>query len=202
MHRSVIVVGDVSVGKTSLLLTYVVEQFPGEYLPSIADNYVKNIQSDDTLVILGMYDTLCHEQYERIRASMYPVANAFLVCFSCFDRDSFERVQSKWCSEIAIHKPDTPLVLVATKTDLREDENAIEDLQRRFERGPVTDAEGLEMARQIGALAYLETSAVRQEGLAEVFETTVRIILGTYLPDNALQRRARNGQKLSKCFIL
>ena len=46
----------------------------------------------------------------------------FLVCFSVISRTSLQNVKGKWFPEIRHYCPDAPIILVATKTDLRDDE--------------------------------------------------------------------------------
>ena len=43
-----------------------------------------------------------------------------LICFSIDNRhNSFESVESKWKSELDIHAPNVPIILVGLKEDLR-----------------------------------------------------------------------------------
>ena len=46
----------------------------------------------------------------------------FLVCFSVISRTSLQNVKGKWFPEIRHYCPDAPIILVATKTDLRDNE--------------------------------------------------------------------------------
>ena len=66
-----------------------------------------------------------------------------------------------------------PIVLVGTKLDLRNDTETIEKLREKGLK-PITYAQGLELAKDIGAGKYLECSALTQEGLKEVFDEAVR----------------------------
>lgn len=66
-----------------------------------------------------------------------------------------------------------PLVLVCTKTDLRDDATT-QSLMAAQGVGPITHREGEAVAQQIGAKAYLECSAKQGTGVREVFDTAVR----------------------------
>ena len=69
-----------------------------------------------------------------------------------------------------------PVILVATKKDLRNDEATKRELFKA-KQVPVTPEEGYEVAQKIGAHAYLECSAKTKEGVREVFETATSAAL-------------------------
>jgi GTPase SAR1 family protein len=56
------------------------------------------------------------------------------------------------------------MILVGTKLDLREDTETIEKLREK-RMAPATYPQGLQMAKDIGAVKYLECSALTQKGI-------------------------------------
>jgi len=170
------VVGDGSVGKTCLLISYTTNSFPGEYVPTVFDNYNANAIVEGNPVNLGLWDTAGSEEYDTLRPLSYPGTDVFLVCFSIFSPESFENVIKKWYKEITEHAPDVPIILVGTKLDLRSKPEAIQSLKENNQE-PTTPEKGEALAKKIGAKKYLECSALTQDGLARVFEEAVKVIL-------------------------
>jgi len=78
----------------------------------------------------------------------------------------------KWYPEVAHFCEGTPLILVATKTDLRRDDNTRRMLAAQGQT-PVTPEQGAEVAREIGA-KYIECSAKTGNGVQEVFGLALR----------------------------
>merc|ERR1712037_738569 len=124
-----VVIGDSGVGKTSLLITYCVGEFPSEYVPYVFDNYTLQVNVDELLYNLTFWDT----GHDQLRPFSYPGTNIFLVCFSVAEPSSFKRVKEYWFPEIKHHCPDTPFILLGTKVDLRGDRATLDKLAKKQE---------------------------------------------------------------------
>ncbi|KFM82608.1 Ras-related protein ced-10, partial [Stegodyphus mimosarum] len=170
------VVGDKRVGKTSLLKTYAHGVFPqGEYVstvfPYLPDEdyvYSKPINYSGHPVLLAMWDRVYNQKEDDlIRSLQYDQTDIFLLCFSVTDRTSFLNATTLWKPEIQKHCPKSPCILVGLKKDLR--------CSRAFNRQEVvTKSMGRDMAEKIGAVAYMECSARKKEGVKEIFAVAVQ----------------------------
>ena len=139
-------------------------------LPSqVFDNYAVTVMIGDDPYTLGLFDTAGQEDYDRLRPLSDPQTDVFLVCFSVTSPASFENVKEKWFPEVHHHCPGVPCLIVGTQIDLRDDPQVLEKLARQKQR-PVTPEQGERLARELGAVKYVECSALTQKGLKNVFD--------------------------------
>ena len=164
-----VVVGDGAVGKTCLLISYTTNDFPKDYVPTVFDNYNATVMVEGQQINLGLWDTAGQEDYDRLRPLSYPQTNVFLVCFSVISKDSYVNVTEKWVPEISHHAPNVPMLLIGTKSDLRND--------MQFKNSLVSDGEGDKLAKEIGAISYIECSALTQDNLKSVFDEAIKAAL-------------------------
>ena len=133
---------------------------------------------------LGLFDTAGQEDYDRLRPLSYPQTDVFLVCFSVTSPASFENVREKWFPEVHHHCPGVPCLIVGTQTDLRDDAQVRDKLAKQ-KMQPVRKEDGERMAKELGAVKYVECSALTQFKLKDVFDevspSTVCIVAYTNL---------------------
>ena len=81
---------------------------------------------------------------------------------------------------------------MGNKIDLRDDPNVIEKL-RQQRLAPISRSQGLEMAKRIRAVKYVECSAKTQKGLKDVFHTAAEVVVSPelYRPDNDRKKRRK-----------
>ena len=128
----------------------------------------------------------------------------FLIVFSIISPASYANVLSKWRHELLSHRPrlfitQTPIILIGTKMDLRDDPGTIAKLAEK-NLTPVSFEKGAEMARKIGALKYMECSAKTHEavkqpgvvgGLNVVFDEAIRAVLQERTTTTAVEQEER-----------
>lgn len=126
-----------------------------------------------------------------------------MLCFAVDSKDSLENVESKWVGEIAENCQGVKLVLVALKCDLREnhDDNdaeggateGAEATGQKEKKNLINYNQGLEVAKRINALRYLECSAMRNRGVNEAFTEAARV---------ALSVKGIGGKDDGKCEVM
>lgn len=190
-----VVVGDGAVGKTCMLISYTTNAFPGEYIPTVFDNYSANVMVDGKPINLGLWDTAGQEDYDRLRPLSYPQTDVFLVCFSVINPPSLANVTSKWYPELSHHMPRTPVILVGTKIDLRDNKEELTYIKKRNNWKPIPYEQGVVKAKEINAIKYMECSALTQKGLKELFDEAIRAV-------NTPLHKDKKKIKKNKCILL
>ena len=145
-------------------------------LLSSFDNYTANVFVDGRPISLGLWDTAGQDDYDRLRPLSYPDTDVFLICFSLVSPNSFSNVADKWYPEISHHAPGVPKILVGTKLDLRDNPAEIERLRERRQT-PISLTQGEAMRKKISAVCYKECSALTQQGLKDIFDEAIKVVL-------------------------
>ncbi|KAH9048369.1 ras family-domain-containing protein [Lactarius hengduanensis] len=193
LRRKLVIVGDGACGKTSLLCSFALGEFPKEYQPTIFENYVAEIRLDGKAVQLALWDTAGQEEYERLRPLSYSKSHVILIAFAIDTPDSLDNVTVKWIEEVrSICGSVIPIILVGCKADLRP----INDPNNgRY----VSRAQAERVAQSIGARAYKECSALKIEGVDDVFEAATRASMlmreGVSGDTNARRRSSISGDR-------
>ncbi|SCV03612.1 LANO_0G05182g1_1 [Lachancea nothofagi CBS 11611] len=200
-HIKIVVVGDGAVGKTCLLISYTQGKFPEEYVPTVFENYVTKIKGPAKKVIeLALWDTAGQEEYNRLRPLSYTNVDLLMVCYSVDNRISLHNVEELWVPEVRHFCPDTPIVLVGTKSDLY----ALDQLDKLVD---FKDAEML--AQKIGALEHFQCSAKSYHNINELFSAAMSAVLSSsslqdrrvFSPFSKMSKFA-NKRRKHKCSIL
>ncbi|KAL9652291.1 hypothetical protein ABK040_011950 [Willaertia magna] len=156
-------VGNDSIGKTCLLITFVNNVFPETYIPTVFDNYNANMIVDDECISLGLWDTTGSDMYDRLRPLSYPNTDLFILVFAVDDLGSFNDVKTKWIPEVKCYCENAKIVILGTKSDSANRQVKKED--------------GMELIKESNALAYLECSAKSIDSVQDVFQTFGRLCL-------------------------
>lgn len=165
------VVGDGMVGKTCLSLAFSKLSTPDNYVATVFDNYAGKAHVNGDEYTVSIFDSAGQHDYASLRQFTYEDSEVIVVCFSAVDRDSFESVKEFWVPEM---KPNMarkkPVILVATQTDLRNTTDYDSDM-------PVSKTEGENLAKAIGATAFVECSIEHQNTVKKVFTEVVHAAL-------------------------
>lgn len=151
---------------------------PQSYTPTVFERLTVNLQIKGKPLNLQIWDTAGQVDYDRLRPLFYPDASVLLLCFDVTSPHSFDNIFNRWYPEVSHFCKEVPIIVVGCKTDLRKDKSLVKKLRKnRLE--PVTYHRGQEMARSVGAVAYLECSALLQENVHAVFQEAAEVALSS-----------------------
>ena len=156
----ILIVGNSSVGKTSLLKRYVNDVFSDNYKATIgADFLTKEFTYDSIKLMLQIWDTAGQERYRSLSMAYYRGADACIFVYDLTLMSSFKELDL-WYNTFSSQVPEDrvkgfPYVVFGNKAD---------KIEREVKR------EMAEKWCQDHGMPYFETSAKTGEGVNEGFE--------------------------------
>jgi len=153
----VVLLGDMGVGKSSIALRLVHNQFNANSVTTVgAVCWTKSVPTSNGAVKLQLWDTAGQERYHALAPLYYRGASVAVVVYDITRRDTFATLKD-WVRELKMQGPSNILIaIVGNKCDL--------DDKRQVEI-----AQGQGFANEINGL-FAETSAKTAEGgITELF---------------------------------
>lgn len=212
--RKIVVVGDMSTGKSSLISAYCEDRFYEMYQPTILRSFstdcvvkMRDLKQKVDLIII---DAPGRRDYHQIRRCVYEKVDLVMICFALDQPDTLHHVKEYWAHEIDECCTDrVPIVLVGTCEDKRDqfyadwcncssnpclqsfgcrcwDTSMEVGMQKHKEIISLED--GNLAAQKIGACLYAECSAKYRIGIRKVFEKAT----------HEAMRRRRRKRKVSR----
>ncbi|RVE61175.1 hypothetical protein OJAV_G00167990 [Oryzias javanicus] len=178
-----VLLGDMAVGKSSLVLRFVKGQFDEFQETTIGAAFLaQSVCLDDTTVKFEIWDTAGQERYHSLAPMYYRGAQAAIVVFDITKPDTFERAKA-WVKELQRQaSPSIVIALAGNKADLAE---------KRL----VEYEEAQTYAEDTGLL-FMETSAKTAMNVNELFLAIAKKMpkTDTQNPTHAARHRGVNLQ--------
>lgn len=165
INLSVILVGDSSVGKTSLLIRFVDNKF-GDTQATVGIDYMRKVVCfEDQKILVRFWDTAGTEKYSAMADSAFKNAAGALLVYDVSKRESFSNLRL-WLLKIKEKsQPNIKIMLIGTKIDL-------------IEQREVSREEGSRFAAENG-LFFTECSAKTNEN-GQVEDAFITLVMETY----------------------
>ncbi|MFW9878696.1 MAG: Rab family GTPase [Candidatus Thorarchaeota archaeon] len=154
------IVGDFSVGKSTLLHQYLEGRFISNVQSTIASNFfVKHLKIPNVknLITLQIWDLAGQDHFKWVRQAFYKGAKGIAFVFDLSRKESFEHLTS-WIEEVENTIGFGPRILVGNKLDL------INPGKRK-----IPEQDCLTFKQEINACSYEETSAKLGTGVDKIF---------------------------------
>ena len=185
---SIILLGESTVGKTSLVNRFIQNKFQKCFLTTLGlDSIIKptTLKSGQE-VILKIYDTAGQERYRTITHNYYQKSDGILLVYSIENKQSFEKI-TEWLKEIKDNAREEVIVfLIGNKCDL--DKNGRN----------VSKKEGELLAEKYN-IPFYESSAKLDINVKDIFEKLAEIVveqkvngtIGEMLTQNTMQKEEK-----------
>ena len=156
----IIICGDPSVGKSSLILRYTNNAFRRHYIPTLGVHVSDKIfQIEDSYIQLVLWDIAGQAKFETMRQQFYLGSDGIFLIFDLSKPNSLESV-SNWYYDIQNQLTDRPALtgyIIGNKKDIGQ---SLES----------TSEKGSDLASYLN-LGYIETSALTGENVEYAFYT-------------------------------
>ena len=184
LYLKILVIGDSSVGKTSLLLKYIDDYFSETQISTIGVEYKeKVITLNNRKIGLQIWDTSGQERFRSITQNFYRGADGILFVFDVTNKESFDNIKM-WLNEPQVVELNSQKILVGNKIDLEE--------QRVISKEKMED-----LGAKNNNLVSFETSAKTGENVEKVFTKIAELILANKSEDEIKELYSKDKQNLS-----
>jgi small GTP-binding protein len=161
-----IIIGDSSVGKTSLISSLMNGSFKKEYTTTIGVDFAsKMLKLDDHIVKIQIWDTAGQEAFRSITKCYYRGAIGCIIVFDITSIKSFENVKS-WLNDVnhSDRSDKRQIMIVGNKKDLEK--------YRAVSKEEIND-----LISSLENVKYFETSAYDIESVDKCFEILTRNVM-------------------------
>jgi Ras-related protein Rab-1A len=166
MHQfKLILIGDVCVGKSSIMRRYIENTFVRDYRANIGVEFkVKSLVLDSkTGADLQIWDTAGQERYKTITKQYYKGSNGILLVYDITERKTFSNLNF-WIDDIKMDGPENLVfIIIGNKSDM-------------VDKRKVSTEEGENFAKKNGFL-FKEVSALNGDNISLVFEILSRDLI-------------------------
>ena len=135
IKRNIVLIGDASVGKTSLVRRFVTDDFSDKYITTIGLKVTKkeiDIGPDDdkTNMILMIWDIIGQKGYKQTQSLSFKGVNGALLVADLTRNDTLDSLLEYWIPLIVKAVGPVPLIFLGNKADLKDEaEFGIEEIK-------------------------------------------------------------------------
>ena len=165
LNIKIILIGDSNVGKTTILLNYVQNEFNEDMIHTVGlENKVKIMNIRGFRAKVQIWDTAGQEKYNSLSQQFFRNVDGILLVFDLTNKDSFNNIK-KWLNEIKANSDHSiKKLLVGNKADMKDKIKVSKTMIDNFCNEK--------------KLKYMEVSAKNNQNVSNAFETLINEIIG------------------------
>lgn len=175
------VLGEVGVGKSSVVLQFTQHHFPTDFDPSVEDVYTKDFKIGDASYKIEMLDTgLNDDQYSPMKEYQIEHNDGFIIIFSLTSINSLRNAANYHRQIINARGDLPPCILIGNKLDA-------------YGEREVETSEAEKFARDFEFNKYFEVSAKNNENIVEAIKYLCEITLEEIEKNEAIELEKQKG---------
>ncbi|MCK4757904.1 MAG: GTP-binding protein [Thermoplasmata archaeon] len=126
IKRNIVLVGDASVGKTSLVRRFVIDEFSDKYITTIGLKVTKKEMDigpdyDKTHMVLMIWDIIGQKGYKYTQSLSFKGVNGALLVADLTRKDTLDSLLGYWIPLIVKMVGPVPLIFLGNKADLKNE---------------------------------------------------------------------------------
>ena len=187
INLKILILGDSSVGKTTLLLKYVDGYFPTIYVATIGVEFkVKKININGIDLNLQIWDTAGQERFRGITKNFIKGADGIIYAYDITKKSSFENLKN-WIFQSEESAEGFKKLIIGNKSDLTAERQV--------------SKESLEKYCQNKNIEGLEDSAKNGNNVEHCFETLAKLIIEGKTKEQLIEKFSNAGRTRGKSII-
>ena len=180
-----IVVGDQSVGKSSLTIKAIKNYFEDFYSPTIGFEFLTYVTKiEDKNIKLQIWDTCGQEAYRALISSFYKNSSLAILVYAIDSAESFNNLEI-WLNDIKTQSnPDIKIILIGNKFDLEDKRQVEKEMGENF-------------CKENELCFFMETSAKTGHNAVNLFNEAAKILYEKHKEIKEMKNKNKNSPYLN-----
>ena len=187
INLKILILGDSSVGKTTLLLKYVDGYFPTIYVATIGVEFkVKKINVNGIDLNLQIWDTAGQERFRGVTRNFMKGADGIIYAYDITKKSSFDSLKN-WIIQSEESTVGFKKIIIGNKTDLESER--------------VVSKEAFQKFCQNKNIQGMEVSAKNGNNVDKCFELIAKLIIEGKTKEQLIEKYSEAGRNRGKSIV-
>jgi small GTP-binding protein len=187
INLKILILGDSSVGKTTLLLKYVDGYFPKIYVATIGVEFkIKKININGIDINLQIWDTAGQERFRGVTRNFLKGADGIIYAYDITKKSSFDNLKN-WILQAEETTCGFKQIIIGNKSDLNKERTVTKEMFQKF--------------CQNKNIQGMEVSAKNGSNVEKCFELIAKLIIEGKSKEQLIERYSEAGRNRGKSIV-